>query len=66
MALKRFQSNPRVSLVRISVSNDACPVCQQAQGAYPKDMTPRLPLEGCSHSRGCQCFYEPVLHEIYP
>ncbi len=66
MALKRFQSNPRVSAVRISVSNDACPVCQQAQGAYPKDEVPRLPIEGCSNGKGCQCFYEPVLSEIYP
>ena len=66
MALKRFQINPRVSIVRISVSSEACPVCQQAQGVYPKDQTPRLPIEGCSNGRGCQCFYEPVLTEIYP
>jgi hypothetical protein len=66
MALKRFQSNPRVSMVRISVSANACPVCQQAQGAYPKAKTPRLPIEGCSNGPGCQCYYEPVLTEIYP
>ncbi len=65
-ALKRFQGNPRVRLVRISVGADACPVCYEAEGAYPKDAVPRLPIEGCSHQHGCRCFYEPVLDEIYP
>jgi hypothetical protein len=65
-ALKRFQTNPRVRLVRISVAADACPACNQVQGAYPKDAAPHLPVEGCSHNHGCRCFYEPVLDEIYP
>jgi hypothetical protein len=65
-ALKRFQANPRVRLVRISVAADACPACYEVQGAYPKDAVPRLPIEGCSHNHGCRCFYEPVLDEIYP
>ncbi len=65
-ALKRFQENPRVRLVRISVASDACPACYEIQGAYPKDAAPRLPHEGCSHNHGCRCFYEPVLDEIYP
>jgi hypothetical protein len=66
MALKRFQTNPRVRLVRISVGADACPACYEVQGAYAKDAVPRLPVEGCSHNHGCRCFYEPVLDEIYP
>jgi hypothetical protein len=66
VALKRFQENPRVRLVRISVAADACPVCYEVQGAYPKDQVPRLPIEGCSYSKGCRCFYEPVLDELYP
>ena len=65
-ALQRFQNNPRVTAVRISVSNDACPACQQAQGTYPKDQTPRLPIEGCSNGQGCRCFYDPILNEIFP
>jgi hypothetical protein len=65
-ALKRFQANPRVRLVRISVGSDACPACAEIQGAYAKDSVPRLPIEGCSHNHGCRCFYEPVLDEIYP
>jgi hypothetical protein len=66
VALKRFQANSRVRLVRISVAADACPVCYEVQGAYPKDEVPRLPIEGCSHYKGCRCFYEPVLDEIFP
>ena len=65
-ALKKFQNNPRVRLVRISVAADACPACSQLQGAYAKDAVPHLPAEGCSHINGCRCFYEPVLDEIYP
>ncbi len=65
-ALKRFQDNPRVVMVRISVAGDACPACQKIQGTYPKDAVPRLPVEGCSHSHGCRCSYDPVLSEIFP
>jgi RNA polymerase subunit RPABC4/transcription elongation factor Spt4 len=66
VALKELQENPRVIYVRISVAHDCCPVCRQAEGAYAKDSTPRLPIEGCSHQLGCRCFYQPVLDEIYP
>ena len=65
-ALKRFRENPRVSAVRVSVADDACPACQAAQGTYPKEEAPLLPTEGCSGAHGCRCFYEPVLSEIYP
>ena len=64
--LKKFQENPRVVAVRVSSPADACPVCQETKGTYPKDKVPRLPVMGCSHPRGCLCFYEPVLDEIYP
>lgn len=66
VALRQFRSNPRVKAVRISVSADCCPVCQQVQGIYPQDAVPVLPVEGCSGAGGCSCFYEPVLEEIYP
>jgi len=66
MARKRFRDNPRVRTVRISVSHDSCPSCQENEGTYPKEDLPILPIEGCSHSRGCRCFYQPVLEEIYP
>ena len=66
IALKRIQDNPRVIYVRISVANDCCPACRQAEGAYAKEVAPQLPIEGCSHSLGCRCFYQPVLDEIYP
>jgi len=66
LARKRLQANPRVIYIRISVSKDACPACRQAEGAYAKDSVPILPIEGCSHERGCRCFYQPVLDEIYP
>ena len=66
LALARMQANDRVSLVRISVMDTGCPACAAAQGAYPKDQTPSLPIEGCSHPLGCRCHYEPVLTEIYP
>ncbi len=66
VALKRFQANPRVRLVRISVGADACPACYQVMGTYPKHEIPHLPVEGCSHALGCRCFYEPVLDEVFP
>jgi hypothetical protein len=66
VALKRFQNNPRVEYVLVAVASDCCPACREAQGAYAKNETPRLPVEGCSHEHGCRCFYEPFLVEIYP
>jgi len=63
VALMRMQANPRVSAVRVTVANDACPHCYELLKTYPKNKTPRLPHEGCSHENGCRCFYEPVLEE---
>jgi hypothetical protein len=65
-ALKRFTENPRVLLVKLTVSHDACPACAQARGSFQKNEVPKLPVEGCSHPQGCRCFYEPVLSEIFP
>lgn len=66
-ALERLQNNDRVRLIRVSVSDDACPVCFSLQGAYRKDEVPLLPPEGCSCPFGrSRVFYEPVLAEIYP
>lgn len=66
VALKKFIANPRVRDIRLVVSNDACPVCTAHAGTYTKDSVPRLPIEGCSNPTGCNCFYEPMLIEIYP
>jgi hypothetical protein len=66
VALKRFQKNSRVRMVRLIAMHDACPACQEAARAYEKDVAPRLPVEGCSHGHGCRCFYQPYLDEIYP
>jgi hypothetical protein len=66
VALKKLKDNPRVSMIRVQVMGDACPVCQEAMGAYSKESAPRLPIEGCSHRNGCRCFYAPALNEIFP
>ena len=66
VALKRFQSNPRVTSVRLSTAGDACPACLEAQGTYAKDEAPLLPHAGCSSNHGCRCFYEPILNSIFP
>jgi len=66
LALKQYQQNSRVSLIRINVAGDACPLCYESRGTFEKNAVPRLPHEGCSHSRGCRCTYEPVLNEIFP
>jgi len=66
VARKRFQGNPRVRMVSILVMHDACPACQEIEGAYSKDALPPLPVEGCSHKNGCRCFYQPYLDELYP
>ncbi|HRF50777.1 MAG TPA: hypothetical protein PLC98_24320 [Anaerolineales bacterium] len=66
-ALNRLRNNPRVSLIRVSVADEACPACQALQGAYAKDVVPALPAEGCSCPNGRPAvFYDPVLEEIYP
>jgi hypothetical protein len=66
VALKELQENPRVIYVRVSVGQDCCPACRQVEGAYAKESAPYLPVEGCSHTFGCRCFYQPVLEVIYP
>jgi hypothetical protein len=66
ITLKRYRENARVSLIRVSVPADACPVCQQTGGTYTKDHVPQLPVAGCSELHGCRNFYEPVLDLLYP
>jgi hypothetical protein len=66
MALKNFIANTRVTSIRVTVADDACPLCYESRGTFPKDSVPHLPHEGCSHGLGCRCKYEPVLSEIYP
>ncbi len=66
VTLKKFQENSRVTSVRINVAGDACPLCYESRGTFPKDAVPALPHKGCSHQYGCRCTYEPVLNDIYP
>jgi RNA polymerase subunit RPABC4/transcription elongation factor Spt4 len=66
VSLRKMQENPRVSYVRLMVSDDACPVCQQMEGSFSKDTPPILPIPGCSHTLGCRCSYQPILEEIFP
>jgi hypothetical protein len=66
VARQRFQTNPRVKLIRVIVAEDACPACRQFEGSFEKDAVPILPAPGCSHPQGCRCFYQPCLEEIYP
>jgi RNA polymerase subunit RPABC4/transcription elongation factor Spt4 len=66
VALKKFRDNPRVKLIRLVVSADACPACQEKEGTFEKNRVPVLPVEGCSDPHGCNCYYEPLLDEVYP
>ena len=66
VALRRLQSNPRVTTIRVVVAHDACPACQAMEGTYAKELAPTLPVRGCSHALGCRCFYQPFLAEIFP
>ncbi|MGQ0604346.1 MAG: hypothetical protein ACT4QE_21910 [Anaerolineales bacterium] len=66
-ALDRLKNNDRVSLIRVAIADEACPVCHSLQGAYPKEKVPMLPPDGCSCPGGrSRTYYEPVLAEIYP
>jgi hypothetical protein len=65
-ALKRMQANPRVKYIVLIVPDNACPVCQNLTGTYPKEEVPPLPVEECSNPFGCRAFYLPYLDEIYP
>ncbi len=64
--LADLKANPRVKYIVIAVPGDACPVCQSLAGTYPKEETPRLPVELCSHPLGCRSYYVPFLDEIFP
>ena len=63
---KKLIENQRVAAIRISVSKNACPTCRQVEGVYTKQTLPFLPVEGCSSPNGCNCFYAPILDEIFP
>ncbi|HJN41412.1 MAG: hypothetical protein QGG60_05730 [Anaerolineales bacterium] len=65
-ALAGFRANPRVARITIAISPDACATGRDIQGTYPKEQTPRIPLETCSRTGGCTCRYLPVLNEIFP
>jgi hypothetical protein len=64
-SLERIRSG-LATKVRILASDDSCPVCKAFEGAYEFDKVPELPLEGCSHPKGCRCHYEPVLDRFGP
>lgn len=66
VALRQLQENDRVIYVRVAVADNSCPACRMAEGAYAKGEAPKLPIEGCSHTNGCRCAYQPVLDEVYP
>lgn len=65
-SLKRMRENPRIKYVVVIAPANACPACQQLVGTYPKDQTPRLPIEYCSNPNGCRSYYLPYLQDIYP
>jgi hypothetical protein len=65
-ALAKLEANPRVRDIRIIVQAEACPACQAVEGTYQKGEVPALPVEGCSCLNGCDCYYQPMLSEIYP
>lgn len=64
-ALERIKAG-LATKVRILAAGDACPLCQQIEGAYPFDKAPELPIEGCSRPGGCNAFYAPVLDRFGP
>jgi hypothetical protein len=66
VTLARFTDNTRVGRVRIIAHADCCPACQAAEGTWLKGEAPVLPVEGCAHSLGCRCFYEPELLDVFP
>jgi hypothetical protein len=65
-ALKVLQANPRINAIIIAAPANACPLCQELTGTYPKDQVPPLPIDSCSHPLGCRAFYMPVIQELYP
>jgi hypothetical protein len=65
-ALERMQENSRVSQILLSVPEDACQACRDIAGTYPKDSVPDIPMEYCSHPKGCRSFYQPFLTDIFP
>lgn len=64
-ALKQIKEG-LATKVRILASRDSCPACKAHEGAYTFETVPELPIEGCSHSDGCRCYYAPVLDMFGP
>lgn len=64
-ALKQIEDG-LATKVRILASRDSCPACKAHEGVYEFGHVPELPVEGCSHSDGCRCFYAPVLDQFGP
>ena len=63
--LERIKSG-LATKVRILASYDSCPTCAAVEGAHEFDEVPILPVDGCSHPKGCRCRYEPVLDRFGP
>jgi hypothetical protein len=64
--LAKMKANPRVGTIRVIPHGDCCPTCRAAEGEWPKEQVPKLPVAGCSHPLGCRCNYLPELVELYP
>ena len=60
LALLRAEGAERIS---VSAAADACPVCQEAAGAYPLATLPPLPHRACQRPTGCRCVYRAAPDE---
>jgi hypothetical protein len=63
--IKRYSKEEFVAGMEIICDADACATCKRIEGKYTfKQGIPLVPIEGCTHERGCICIYTPYVEPL--
>jgi len=63
--IKEYAKEEFTAGVEIICSDDSCEVCKRIAGQYTfKQGIPLVPIEGCTHERGCQCIFSSYIEEL--
>jgi hypothetical protein len=63
--IKRYSKEEFVGGMEIVCSDDSCELCKRIAGKYTfKQGIPLVPIEGCTHERGCNCIFTPYAEPL--
>jgi len=66
--LKEYAKMEFVDHVEILCGSDSCEICKVvADKKYPLKhlkQVPLIPIDGCTHERGCICCYTPLVDDL--